>query len=249
MRSSFVVVLTLLLLLVGCHREGPQKGRLQDSYARDPVLNLISAIPSPLSPNQKPRALISAVNRMLPLGKVKCIQLLRKFAEDYPPLRSLVPLLFDDREGMRSDQAALARNLPYFFIRVEGDIPFHTSTAWRGSVPGGFGRLSIVEWADSHGSLRRSLLQPSPDPLGAADVLLNKLAQEGEPVTREVRDHIRAQARGLVAHLLEGSRTIKGKSVDISTDEAWNALKRQVRLLRIHWNEDFQDYEASNGTK
>ena len=158
----------------------------QERLSRD--LGMINAVGSPLGWEHDPISLIRAVNHLRSVGKKKSIEAMREFIEkanlsgpihripesldtsDQQNLRLLIPLLFPtDDTGKPPPAWVVGRSTSEYYITVVDDIPFHNVRFSGGAGDARFGCESLVDWAESHGSIRARSLRPGNNPLEAAN--------------------------------------------------------------------------------
>jgi hypothetical protein len=124
---------------------------------------------------------------------------------------------------------------------VEGGIPFAITGAWTyGGYP--YGTRPLVEWAEKHGKLRATQLDPQNDPLQAADALHDRIEAGGVSEFEELWQHIGKSSRdGIVSFLQEDLRAqaigmLPKQMRDLADAASWDSLRLRVKDAGLCWD-------------
>jgi hypothetical protein len=235
-----------------------------------PTLQLINACTlAPRFGRYNPARLVRAVNHLRGLGKEKAIAAVREYlclgqsgaidaAIPIDPANIdtanpgcvllIVPLLFESLKAPPPLQAA--------DLLAWQDIPFLTSLADlrnKGVECLDNSQLApLVNWAVKHGRLIPKPLRPPDDPCRAVDELIVTLQSKAAARAADAAEdssvlyRLRLQAWNMLAHIpgLQDNRRA-GALFPWNRQEEWDRLKADARRLKVHWDENRQEYMAN----
>ena len=251
--------LMLLVLVVGLGLGGwtfHANNQIRREQQIDRAVQLLGECPDPRGFQYNPVPLIRAVNHLQSMGQEDAIKALRRVevkgldSRAQEALQLVIPLLFLPKDPENSlPSANLGRQCdmqkdPWGNrINVEQDIPFHTEMIHASSGPPPYTDSRLVEWAEREGRIRATPLRAADDLIGAADAIIERLHPETKDESGEsywTRYHIREQVYAALETVLPKQDPDVSKGPD--DEPAWNELKRQCQTLRLHWNEELQNY-------
>ncbi len=256
----------------GGRGEPPAAGLFDEATLRR-LLRILDRVPSyNAGAAYDPLAVIRAVNALQPLGREKAIAAIAEYLRisssfenpgregaflvmrclfDVPtPPGHMPPMMVGAGSPAPPTDATL---LPRFPIAIRGDIPF--------MLVGGYALGGMPEQPEhhldyfrKHGVVRSARLRPLDDPLALVDGLV------GKPTTRFLsatgldanwgRARIVNQFLLLIDNVYRGKADIYGQRFGPGNDidARWQAVRAEIRKLRVRWDEATDRYVFADGS-